>query len=114
MFVLSAAPAGWSTSASSPAVNSPTKMFSNSPSRLGKSRSTSSTGSGERYRSRTDLRSAGSRRFDSGLCPQCFLEMDKAEDAEKMAESCKADPPKLAGKRLMVYVSRKYRQLKHG
>lgn len=40
--------------------------------------------------------------------------MDKAEDAEKMAESCKADPPKLAGKRLMVYVSRKYRQLKHG
>ncbi|KAK2848716.1 hypothetical protein Q5P01_008550 [Channa striata] len=45
---------------------------------------------------------------------ECFIEMDKAEDAEKMAESCKANPPKFNGKRLTVYVSRKYRQLKHG
>ncbi|XP_029020205.1 matrin 3-like 1.2 [Betta splendens] len=44
---------------------------------------------------------------------ECFIEMEKAEDAEKMAESCKADPPKFNGKRLTVYVSRKYRQLKH-
>ncbi|KAK2904576.1 matrin 3-like 1.2 isoform X1 [Channa argus] len=45
---------------------------------------------------------------------ECFIEMEKAEDAEKMAESCKANPPKFNGKRLTVYVSRKYRQLKHG
>ncbi|XP_040903929.1 matrin 3-like 1.2 [Toxotes jaculatrix] len=45
---------------------------------------------------------------------ECFIEMEKAEDAEKMAEHCKADPPKFNGKRLTVYVSRKYRQLKHG
>ncbi|XP_039976056.1 matrin 3-like 1.2 isoform X2 [Xiphias gladius] len=45
---------------------------------------------------------------------ECFIEMDKAEDAEKMAEECKANPPKFNGKRLTVYVSRKYRQLKHG
>ena len=48
------------------------------------------------------------------LCPQCFIEMENAEDAEKMAEDCKVNPPKLQGKRLTVYVSRKYRQLKHG
>lgn len=40
--------------------------------------------------------------------------MMDAEDAEKMAEHCKANPLKLNGKRLTVYVSRKYRQLKHG
>nr|XP_019968137.1 PREDICTED: matrin-3-like [Paralichthys olivaceus] len=40
--------------------------------------------------------------------------MENAEDAEKMAEDCKVNPPKLHGKRLTVYVSRKYRQLKHG
>uniref|UniRef100_A0A3P9KJ51 Matrin-3 n=1 Tax=Oryzias latipes TaxID=8090 RepID=A0A3P9KJ51_ORYLA len=45
---------------------------------------------------------------------ECFLEMDRPEDAEKMAEACKSKPPKLNGKRLTVYVSRKYRQLKHG
>ncbi|XP_050928527.1 LOW QUALITY PROTEIN: matrin-3-like [Lates calcarifer] len=45
---------------------------------------------------------------------ECFIEMEKAEDAEKMAEDCKANPPKFNGKRLTVYVSRKYRQLKHG
>lgn len=49
----------------------------------------------------------------AAVCPQCFIEMEKAEDAEKMAESCKADPPKFNRKRLTVYVSRKYRQLKH-
>lgn len=40
--------------------------------------------------------------------------MEKAEDAEKMAEDCRVNPPKFNGKRLTVYVSRKYRQLKHG
>lgn len=40
--------------------------------------------------------------------------MENAEDAEQMAEDCKANPPKFNGKRLTVYVSRKYRQLKHG
>ncbi|XP_062250072.1 matrin 3-like 1.2 isoform X1 [Platichthys flesus] len=45
---------------------------------------------------------------------ECFVEMENAEDAEKMAEDCKVNPPKLQGKRLTVYVSRKYRQLKHG
>lgn len=40
--------------------------------------------------------------------------MEEAKDAEKMAEHCKANPPKYNGKRLTVYVSRKYRQLKHG
>lgn len=46
--------------------------------------------------------------------PQCFIEMDKAEDAEKMGEHCKEKPLKFNGKRLTVYVSRKYPQLKHG
>ncbi|KAM6923509.1 matrin 3-like 1.2 [Xenentodon cancila] len=45
---------------------------------------------------------------------ECFLEMERAEDAEKMAEDCKAKPPRFSGKRLTIYVSRKYRQLKHG
>ncbi|XP_034545444.1 matrin 3-like 1.2 isoform X2 [Notolabrus celidotus] len=45
---------------------------------------------------------------------ECFIEMEKAEDAEKMAEDCKTNAPKFNGKRLTVYVSRKYRQLKYG
>uniref|UniRef100_A0A669DLF6 Matrin-type domain-containing protein n=1 Tax=Oreochromis niloticus TaxID=8128 RepID=A0A669DLF6_ORENI len=45
---------------------------------------------------------------------ECFLEMYNAEDAEKMAADYKAKPPKLNGKRLTIYVSRKYKQLKHG
>ncbi|KAM4555218.1 matrin 3-like 1.2 isoform 2-T5 [Odontesthes bonariensis] len=45
---------------------------------------------------------------------ECFIEMDRAEDAEKMAEACKAKLPRFNGKRLTIYVSRKYRQLKHG
>ncbi|XP_069029707.1 matrin 3-like 1.2 [Embiotoca jacksoni] len=45
---------------------------------------------------------------------ECFIEMDQAEDAEKMADSYKEKPPRFNGKRPTVYVSRKYRQLKHG
>ncbi|XP_068596728.1 matrin-3-like [Brachionichthys hirsutus] len=52
--------------------------------------------------------------FTNMMKRECFLEMMRAEDAEKMAEHCKADPLKLNGKRVTVYVSRKYRQLKHG
>lgn len=40
--------------------------------------------------------------------------MENAEDAEKMGEYCKEKSLKFNGNRLMVYVSRKYRQLKHG
>ncbi|XP_056238533.1 matrin 3-like 1.2 isoform X2 [Seriola aureovittata] len=52
--------------------------------------------------------------FLNRIKKECFIEMDKAEDAERMAEDCKVNPPKFNGKRLVVYVSRKYRQLKHG
>ncbi|XP_037318258.2 matrin 3-like 1.2 [Pungitius pungitius] len=52
--------------------------------------------------------------FLNRLKRECFIEMEKAEEAEKMAEECKANPPRFNGKRLTVYVSRKYRQLKHG
>ncbi|KAL3060925.1 hypothetical protein OYC64_009189 [Pagothenia borchgrevinki] len=52
--------------------------------------------------------------FLNRLKRECFVEMDKAEEAERMAEDCKENPPKFNGKRLTVYVSRKYRQLKHG
>ncbi|XP_047440665.1 matrin 3-like 1.2 isoform X2 [Mugil cephalus] len=45
---------------------------------------------------------------------ECFIEMDRAEDAEGMAEACKAKPPKINGKHLTVYVCRKYKKLKHG
>ena len=58
---------------------------------------------------------AASRRLKTlNVCLQCFIEMDRAEDAEKMAEACKAKLPRFNGKRLTIYVSRKYRQLKHG
>lgn len=40
--------------------------------------------------------------------------MENAEEAEKMGEYCKEKSLKFNGNRLMVYVSRKYRQLKHG
>lgn len=46
--------------------------------------------------------------------PQCFIEMDKAEAAEKMAAACKGKQLKFNGKRLTVYVCRKYKWLKHG
>ncbi|KAM8908904.1 matrin 3-like 1.2 isoform 2-T2 [Spinachia spinachia] len=52
--------------------------------------------------------------FLNRLKRECFIEMEKAEEAEKMAEDCKVNPPRFNGKRLTVYVSRKYRQLKHG
>ncbi|XP_035531779.1 uncharacterized protein LOC118338611, partial [Morone saxatilis] len=52
--------------------------------------------------------------FLNRLKRECFIEMENAEDAERMADDCKANPPKFNGKRLTVYVSRKYRQLKHG
>ncbi|XP_034399546.1 matrin 3-like 1.2 isoform X2 [Cyclopterus lumpus] len=52
--------------------------------------------------------------FLNRLKRECFIEMERAEEAEKMAEGYKADPPRFSGKRLTVYVSRKYRQLKHG
>uniref|UniRef100_A0A671UB95 Matrin 3-like 1.1 n=1 Tax=Sparus aurata TaxID=8175 RepID=A0A671UB95_SPAAU len=52
--------------------------------------------------------------FTNRLKRECFIEMENAEEAEKMAEHCKGNPPKLSGKRLTIYVSRKYRQLKHG
>ncbi|MEQ2233518.1 hypothetical protein ILYODFUR_022667 [Ilyodon furcidens] len=45
---------------------------------------------------------------------ECFIEMEKAESAEKMAEACKGKQLKFNGKRLTIYVSRKYKQLKHG
>lgn len=48
------------------------------------------------------------------LSRQCFVEMENAENAEKMAEAYRINLPKFYGKRLTVYVSRKYRQLKHG
>lgn len=48
------------------------------------------------------------------LFTQCFIEMEKGEDAEKMAVAYKENQPKFEGKRLLVYVSRKYKQLKHG
>lgn len=40
--------------------------------------------------------------------------MERGEDAERMAEAYKNNPPKFQGKRLTVYMSRKYKQLKHG
>ena len=40
--------------------------------------------------------------------------MEDAEDAEKMSDFYKKNPPKMQNKRLSVYVSRKYKQLKYG
>ncbi|XP_056327950.1 matrin 3-like 1.2 isoform X2 [Danio aesculapii] len=45
---------------------------------------------------------------------ECFIEMERGEDAEQMAEAYKLNRPKFEGKRLLIYVSRKYKQLKHG
>lgn len=121
--LFSAAPVRWCTSVRSPAVNTQTTTSWNSPSRSGESRSISLTGSRERYRTRTEQRPGDTLLLSDvcvfhslklSVCPQCFIEMENAEDAEKMAEDCKANPPKLNGKRLTIYVSRKYRQLKHG
>ncbi|XP_057705580.1 matrin-3 isoform X3 [Corythoichthys intestinalis] len=45
---------------------------------------------------------------------ECFLEMEKPEAAEEMAQAYKTNVPKLHGRRLLIYVSRKYTQLKYG
>lgn len=49
-----------------------------------------------------------------GFCLQCFIEMERGEDAERFVESARLNPLKFEGKRLLVYISRKYKQLKHG
>ncbi|XP_051945086.1 matrin-3-like [Xyrauchen texanus] len=54
------------------------------------------------------------RYFVNRLRNECFIEMEKGEDAEKMVEAYKENAPKFEGKRLLVYKSRKYKQLKHG
>ncbi|XP_039510378.1 matrin-3-like [Pimephales promelas] len=54
------------------------------------------------------------RYFLNPLRSECFIEMERGEDAEKMAEAYKENRPKFEGKRLVVYVSRKYKQLKRG
>ncbi|GAA6099198.1 matrin 3-like 1.2 [Tachysurus ichikawai] len=45
---------------------------------------------------------------------ECFIEMERGEDAERFVESARLNPLKFEGKRLLVYISRKYKQLKHG
>ncbi|XP_061541148.1 matrin 3-like 1.2 isoform X1 [Phycodurus eques] len=45
---------------------------------------------------------------------ECFLEMEKAEAADEMAQTYKTNQAKLNGRRLLIYVSRKYTQLKYG
>ncbi|XP_064874405.1 matrin-3-like [Oncorhynchus nerka] len=45
---------------------------------------------------------------------ECFIEMERGEDAERMSETYKDTPPKFEGKRLTVYVNRKFKQLKYG
>ncbi|KAM9376610.1 uncharacterized protein KZ484_009155 isoform 2-T3 [Pholidichthys leucotaenia] len=52
--------------------------------------------------------------FLNRIKKECFIEMERVEDAEKMAESCKKNLPLFNGKRLTIYISRKYRQLKYG
>ncbi|XP_057205677.1 matrin 3-like 1.2 isoform X3 [Triplophysa rosa] len=54
------------------------------------------------------------RYFLNRLRNECFIEMERGEDAEKMAVAYRENQPKFEGKRLLVYVSRKYKQLKHG
>ncbi|ROL55503.1 Matrin-3 [Anabarilius grahami] len=54
------------------------------------------------------------RYFLNPLRNECFIEMERGEDAEKMAEAYKENRPKFEGKRLVVYISRKYKQLKRG
>uniref|UniRef100_A0A8C2HIE0 Matrin 3-like 1.1 n=1 Tax=Cyprinus carpio TaxID=7962 RepID=A0A8C2HIE0_CYPCA len=54
------------------------------------------------------------RYFLNRIRNECFIEMERWEDAEKMAETYKENRPKFEGKRLLVYMSRKYKQLKNG
>nr|XP_015205383.1 PREDICTED: matrin-3-like [Lepisosteus oculatus]XP_015205384.1 PREDICTED: matrin-3-like [Lepisosteus oculatus]XP_015205385.1 PREDICTED: matrin-3-like [Lepisosteus oculatus] len=43
---------------------------------------------------------------------ECFIEMAEPEQAEKMAQAYKDNPPKFGGKWLTVYVSKKYKTLR--
>ncbi|CAL8262503.1 unnamed protein product [Lota lota] len=52
--------------------------------------------------------------FLNRIRKECFIEMENAKDAEKMSDFYKKDPPTMQNKRLSVYVSRKYKQLKYG
>ncbi|XP_077465589.1 matrin 3-like 1.2 isoform X2 [Stigmatopora argus] len=52
--------------------------------------------------------------FLNRLKRECFLEMEKADAAEEMAQSYKANQARLNNRRLLIYVSRKYTQLKYG
>uniref|UniRef100_A0AAY4E6C4 Uncharacterized protein n=1 Tax=Denticeps clupeoides TaxID=299321 RepID=A0AAY4E6C4_9TELE len=45
---------------------------------------------------------------------ECFIEMERGDDAREMAEAYNANPPKLHGKQLTVYVAAKYKELRHG
>ncbi|KAG9346311.1 hypothetical protein JZ751_006622 [Albula glossodonta] len=45
---------------------------------------------------------------------ECFIEMESRDDTDRMANAYRENPPKFEGKRLTVYVSRKYKQLKYG
>ncbi|KAJ8338457.1 hypothetical protein SKAU_G00374230 [Synaphobranchus kaupii] len=45
---------------------------------------------------------------------ECFIEMERGQDAERMANTYRENPPKFHGQRLTVYVSRKYKQLRNG
>ncbi|XP_067314140.1 matrin-3-like [Pseudorasbora parva] len=45
---------------------------------------------------------------------ECYIEMDRGEDAERMAEAYKEKGPKFEGRRLDVCVSRKFKHLKRG
>ncbi|XP_077588832.1 matrin 3-like 1.2 [Stigmatopora nigra] len=52
--------------------------------------------------------------FLNRLKRECFLEMEKADAAEEMAQAYKANQARLNSRRLLIYVSRKYTQLKYG
>ncbi|XP_062332843.1 matrin 3-like 1.2 isoform X2 [Osmerus eperlanus] len=54
------------------------------------------------------------RFFLNRIRSECFIEMERGEDAEKMAETYRENPPRFQNKRLTVYISRKYKQLKYG
>ncbi|TRY97457.1 hypothetical protein DNTS_008199 [Danionella cerebrum] len=45
---------------------------------------------------------------------ECFIEMERGEDAEKIAAAYFKNQFKFQGKRLLVYVSRKYKNLRQG
>ncbi|XP_028816619.1 matrin-3-like isoform X2 [Denticeps clupeoides] len=45
---------------------------------------------------------------------ECFIEMERGEDAERMAEAYKTTPMKFQGKWVTVYLSRKYKHLRYG